>query len=101
MKTFADRLREDRRLVVLRLLEEQPQFCLNSSNVHMGLQHLKVPARRDDVITDIHWLRDQGLVVLEEVPDVTSLYLVTLTSRGHDVATGAARVPGVSHPHPR
>lgn len=101
MKTFAERLREDRRLVLLRLLSEQPQYRANSSNLHAGLHALAVAATRDDVITDIHWLRDQGLLRLDEVPEVPSMYICTLSARGHDVAEGAARVPGVSAPHAR
>lgn len=101
MKTFAEALREDRRLVILRLLKEQPQYRMNSSNLHAGLHHLAVASTRDDVITDIHWLREQGLVQLDEVPEVPGLYLVSLTTRGADVASGAARVPGISVPHAR
>jgi hypothetical protein len=101
MKTFAERLREDRRLVILRLLSEQPQFRMNSSNLHAGLHHLAVAASRDDVLTDISWLRDQGLLQLNAVPEVASLFLCTLTVRGKDVADGAAQVPGISRPHPR
>jgi len=101
MKTFTERLREDRRLVILRILSEQPGFRLNTSNLHAGLHHLAVAASRDDVLTDAHWLKDQGLVLLEPVPEVPSLYLCTLTARGGDVAEGHARVPGISHPSPK
>lgn len=100
MKTFADCLREDRRLVILRILSEQPGYRLNSSNLHAGLHHLGVAASRDDVVTDIHWLRDQSLLQLEDL-EITNLYLCTLTARGGDVACGNARVPGVSRPTPR
>ncbi|MEI7036449.1 ArsR family transcriptional regulator [Fulvimonas yonginensis] len=100
-KTFAERLREDRRLVMLRLLSEQPGYRMNSSNLHAGLHHLAVAATRDDVATDLHWLKDQGMVLLEPVPEVPSLYLVTITARGGDVAAGHANVPGISRPTPR
>jgi hypothetical protein len=101
MKSFAEKLREDRRLVILRLLSEQPQFRMNSSNVYLGLNHLGVLGTRDDVLTDLHWLKDQGLLRLDDVPEVPSLMLCTLTARGQDVSTGSARVPGVSVPHAR
>lgn len=100
-KTFAERLREDRRLVMLRLLSEQPGYRMNSSNLHAGLHHLGVACNRDDVITDLHWLKDQGMVIAEPVPEVDSLYLVTITARGNDVANGHASVPGISRPTPR
>lgn len=100
MKTFTERLREDRRLVMLRLLSEQPGYRMNSSNLHAGLHHLAVACSRDDVATDLAWLRDQSLVLLDTVPEVPGLSLVTITARGNDVATGNAAVPGISRPTP-
>jgi hypothetical protein len=100
-KTFSERLREDRRLVLLRLLSEQPGYRANSSNLHAGLYALGVPGNRDDVVTDLAWLRDQGLVKLETVPEVPGLHVASITSRGDDVAKGEAQVPGVSRPSPR
>lgn len=98
-KTFAERLREDRRLVLLRLLAEQLGYRANSSVLHAGLQHLAVAASRDDVLTDLHWLKDQALVRLQE--PVEGVLTVELSARGHDVAQGATVVPGVSRPSPR
>lgn len=100
-KTFTDRLREDRRLVLLRLLSEQPGYRANSSNLHAGLYTLGIAASRDDVTTDLHWLRDQSLVVLEPVPEVPELLIASITARGDDVANGVAIVPGVRRPGPR
>lgn len=99
MKTFAERLREDRRLVLLRLLCEQRGFFANSSILHSGLVHLGVQSDRDDVLTDLAWLRDQGLVTLNEA--VPGVEVATLTSRGKSVAEGMTLVPGVSRPSPR
>ena len=101
MKTFADRLREDRRLVLLRLLSEQPGYRANSSNLHAGLYSLGIVASRDDVTTDLHWLREQGLVQLESVPEVPELVIARITARGDDVANGGAIVPGVRRPGPQ
>jgi hypothetical protein len=101
MKTFTDRLREDRRLVLLRLLSEQPGYRANSSNLHAGHSTLGIAASRDDVTTDLHWLRDQSLVVLEPVPEVPELLIASITARGDDVANGVAIVPGVRRPGPR
>lgn len=100
-KTFTDRLREDRRLVLLRLLSEQPGYRANSSNLHAGLYALGIAATRDDVTTDLHWLRDQSLVRLESLPEVPDLVIATITPRGDDVVTGVAIVPGVRRPGPR
>ena len=40
-------------------------------------------------------LHEQGLLASEQVGTVL---VVTLSERGHDVATGRARVPGVARP---
>jgi hypothetical protein len=99
MKTFSERLREDRRLVLLRLLSEQKGYFANSSVLHAGLMHLGVASDRDDVLTDLHWLSDQNLVTLTiAVPGVE---VATLTTRGNSVALGHTLVPGVSRPGPR
>lgn len=96
MTTFAERLREDRRLVILRILSEQNGYTTNSSILHGGLAHLGVVSSRDDVLTDLHWLRDQSLVKLNTA--AAGVEVATLTSRGQDVANGHATVPGVSRP---
>ncbi|RPE81834.1 ArsR family transcriptional regulator [Vulcaniibacterium tengchongense] len=99
MKTFAERLREDRRLVLLRILSEQKGYFANSSQLHAGLHFLGVAADRDDVHTDLHWLADQGLMTLSQpVPGVD---VATLTTRGLSVAQGYTLVPGVSRPSPK
>lgn len=99
MKTFADRLREDRRLVLLRLLSEQSGYRSNSSILHSCLHALGVAATRDDVATDLSWLAEQSLVRLSET--VPGVLVAELAARGHDVVTGQAVVPGVSRPSPK
>ncbi|HDS1522152.1 hypothetical protein A7X89_11150 [Stenotrophomonas maltophilia] len=98
-KTFAERMREDRRLVLLRLLAEQNGYRANSSTLHAGLHHMAVAGSRDDVLTDLTWLGEQGLLrVSEAVPGVL---VAELTQRGQDVATGMTSVPGVRRPSAR
>lgn len=99
--TFANQLREDRRLVLLRLLSEQKGYRANSSNLHAGLYALGIVASHDDVATDLHWLAEQALVTLETLPEVPGLSIATITSRGEDVASGHAVVPGVRRPGAR
>lgn len=101
MKSFADRLREDRRLVMLRLLSEQPGYKLNSSNLHAGLDYLSIQCTRADVLADLRFLADNGLVRLNPLADIEGLYGVELTRAGRDVAQGHQVVAGVSTPAPR
>ncbi|WP_414499158.1 ArsR family transcriptional regulator [Stenotrophomonas maltophilia] len=97
--TFAERMREDRRLVLLRLLVEQNGYRANSSTLHAGLDHLAVAATRDDVLTDLTWLGEQGLVRTSEA--VPGVLVAQLTQRGQDTANGMTSVPGVRRPSAR
>ena len=100
-KTFAQRLQEDRRLVILRLLSEQTGYTLNSSNLHAGLDFLSIKCSRADVLADLRFLSDNGLVRLEPIEKIEGLYGVTLTHAGMEVSKGVQTVVGVSSPAPR
>lgn len=92
-------LREQRRLVMLRLLSEQTAYKANSAVLHSGLVFLGIASSRDDVRTDLHWLRDQNLLTITEV--APGVEVAALTGRGLDVVQGHAVVPGVARPTPR
>lgn len=91
-------LAEDRRLVLLRFLDEAPARALNTSVLHTALDAYGHVVSRDQVETDAAWLAEQGLISLESVGPVR---VATLTGRGSDVAQGRAVVPGVKRPGPR
>ncbi|PKM31743.1 MAG: hypothetical protein CVV07_01120 [Gammaproteobacteria bacterium HGW-Gammaproteobacteria-11] len=95
MSQFANYLREDQRLVLLRILAELPGYRSNSSVLSDFLQRYGHNASRDQVKTEIHWLAEQGLVQIE---DLQTVLIVTLTERGSDVAAGRSNVPGVKKP---
>jgi Fe2+ or Zn2+ uptake regulation protein len=95
---YADLKTSDLRLVVLRLLSEDPGYSTNDSILREALSGFGHTVSRDKVKTEVRWLEEQGLVTVEAV---TSVLIVRLTSRGADVASGAARVDGVKRPGPR
>jgi Fe2+ or Zn2+ uptake regulation protein len=99
MKSFADSLRESRRLALLQLLAQQPGYESNHSILHAALHGLGVPSGRDDIITDLHWLSDQGLVDLRE--PVEGVLVAALRARGQEVAHGAVIMPGIQRPSAR
>lgn len=92
---YADFLREDMRLVLLRLLCEMPAYRANSSVLAGMLHRLGHAPSRDQVKTELRWLEEQGLLTLEEAE---SVLVATLTERGQDVAERRAVVPGVARP---
>lgn len=92
---FARFLREDMRLVLLRLLDEMPGYTANSSTLAGALADFGFAASRDQIKTELHWLADQGALELTEVGPVL---VAKLVERGQDVAKGRATIPGVKRP---
>lgn len=93
--SFANFLREDQRLVILRILNELPGYTSNSSVIYGALTRYGHNPSRDQVKTELRWLEDQGLVTVD---DIDTVLVARLTERGADVATGRATVPGVKRP---
>lgn len=95
MTQYADFLRQDYRLVILRLLAETSGYRANSSVLTMALDNYGHTLSRDQVKTEMHWLAEQGAV---EISDVGPVLVAKLTERGQDIAAGRARVPGIKRP---
>lgn len=95
MSQFSDFLRQDQRLVMLRLLAELPGYTSNSSVLVQLLEQFGHVMTRDQVKTELAWLAEQGLVTTD---DAGSVLMAKLTERGADVAAGRARQPGVKRP---
>ena len=100
MKTFAERLLEDRRLVLLRILDDQVGRVANSSVLTWALEVFGHNVSRDYVRTQLAWLAEQGLVTVEVAAESNNgpVVLATLTERGRDVVRDKAAVPGVARP---
>lgn len=86
------RVIEDVRLVLLRLLSESPGYASNSSILDAALEDFGHHVSRDQVHTELSWLAEQGLLKVESISTVLR---AELTARGLDVARGQAHVPGV------
>lgn len=96
--SFAEHLAENRRLCILRILESAPSYRANESLLHTLVEEFGLTCTRDQVRTDLAWLRDQGFITLEQPAGV---YVARITERGLDVAAGRTTVPGVKRPAPR
>lgn len=94
-QSFAEFLRRDIRLVILRLLAEMPAYRANSSVLTMALERFGHSVSRDQVRTELAWLQEQGLVQCEEADVVV---VATITERGVDVSRARVTVPGVARP---
>lgn len=97
MKSYSQRMRETRRLILLRLLSEQNGYRANAASLHIGLHSLDgLTCSRDDVLTDLAWLAEQHLIDCEQTS--SGVTVATLLQRGQDVVDGNARVPGIAGP---
>lgn len=94
--SFQDHLKEDMRLVVLRSLSELPTYRSNSSVLHSFVTRYGHSFSRDQLRTELHWLAEQGLLVIEE--NLGAVLVVKLTERGVDVANGLVITHGVKRP---
>ncbi len=97
-KTFAEHVAEDRRLVILRTLENSGGYEANESMVAMVVRDFGHAVSRDQIRTDFAWLKEQGLLTIEEIATVQ---IATLTQRGLETAQGFAITPGVKRPSPQ
>ncbi|KGE77660.1 hypothetical protein [Halomonas salina] len=93
--SFRDVTAADQRLIVLQTLEEDPGYSHNEGVLRSVLGTFGHQVSRDALRTELAWLAEQGLIT---VSDAGSVQVAKLTARGQDVATGAARVPGVARP---
>ena len=88
---LVDRIAADRRLQILRLLAEGD----HSSEVLLAVV---LQAPQDLVRTDLGWLAENGLVVIEEIG---GLRFASLAQRGLETAAGVVATPGVAKPSRR
>lgn len=113
MTSFADRLQEDRRGAVLRILAAAEGHSLNEDLLTRELMRARYGAvTQDDMRGLLAWLQRQGLIEIERLAtpaahagsaagarsaDDGALWLAQATRAGRDVARGAEH-PGVAQP---
>ena len=95
MKTYADIQTEDRRLVILRVLQESTSYKANEFIVSTMLDNYGHSISNDRLRTDLSWLTEQGMI---EVDTVRGVQIARLSARGQDVAEGRTEVPGIKRP---
>lgn len=100
MSKLPELMNKNRRLAILRFLEEDTDYSLNTSVLQSALRAIGHGVSRDVVEADSAWLAEQGLV-MREVLDPVPITVLTITARGVDVAKGMAAHPGIDRPLPR
>lgn len=99
MSDYLRLLAEDRRLTLLRTLEQDPDYSVNDFVLKRALEQLGHGVSRDVLRSEIRWLEEQRLVRVK-VMDDGGIWIVTATEDGADVARGR-RHEGVARPAPR
>ena len=88
---------QDRRLALLTLLANSSGYKAGGPMLQLALAGIGHNVALDTVGGDMAWLRDSGLLSLD---NVGGIYIALLTPRGLDVAKGYTEVPGVARPRP-
>lgn len=97
MPDYAELTRQHARLAILRFAEGAPKYTTNASMLAQMLPRIGISYTRDQVVTELHWLAEQGMVTLE---DHGPILVATATVRGVEIALGVARHPDIQRPRP-
>lgn len=97
MSDYFELQRRHARLAILRFVEGAPQYSTNASMLAQLLPHVGINYTRDQVVTELNWLRDQGMVTLAAHGGIV---VATATMSGVEIAQGTGRHPDVQRPRP-
>lgn len=95
--SYADAIAEDIRLRLLQLLAQAPEYTQPEGVLGSALEGFGHRIGAVRLAAETSWLDEAGLAA--RLP-VGRTAVLTLTSRGLDVARGRAFVPGVARPAP-
>ncbi|WP_425091993.1 hypothetical protein [Tropicimonas sp. S265A] len=98
MTSYLDHMRQHARIAILRFLEGAPSYTSNASMLAGLLPQVGISYTRDQIVGELTWLEEQGLVSTKTHSD--DFVIATATQRGVEVATGVATYPGVQRPRP-
>jgi hypothetical protein len=97
MSGYEETLRREARLAILRFAEGAPKYTTNALMLVQMLHEVGIGYTRDQVVTELTWLAEQGLVTLE---DHGPFLVATAQVRGVEIAQGIARHPEIARTRP-
>ena len=89
---------EHERLSILHCLAAMDDYAANNSIIQGVCASYGNTMTIDKLGTQLHWLKEQGLVTLDHHESYT---IARITQRGLAVERGLATTPGVKRPGPR
>lgn len=90
--------RRHRRLSILLTLSASPEYRANDSLLCTVVNEFGIVSTRDQIRSDLVWLREQGFTTTR---DVAGAIVATLTEAGAEIAAGRRIDPGVAKPSPK
>ncbi|MEM1077442.1 MAG: hypothetical protein AAGI09_02845 [Pseudomonadota bacterium] len=96
--SYRETLSKHARLAILRFCEGAPKYTTNASMLSTLLPSVGIELTRDQIVTELHWLREQGMLELEETK--TGFWIATATVTGVEIAQGVGSHPGIQRPRP-
>lgn len=98
MADYAATVRKHRRLAILRHLEQVSGYTANASILRDVLNGVGVGSTFDQVITELAWLSENGMVLMNDHGDFV---IAEATMRGIEIARGEATHPEIQRPRAR
>ncbi|MCW8843358.1 MAG: hypothetical protein OQK00_08090 [Rhodobacteraceae bacterium] len=98
MSSYSDTLRKHARIAILRILEGAPRYTSNASMMQTILPAVGISFTRAQIVTELAWLEEQGMVETEEHRE--GFVVATATVRGVEIAQGIATHPEIQRPRP-
>lgn len=98
MAAYAATVRKHRRLAILRHLEQVSGYTANASILRDVLNGVGVGSTFDQVITELAWLAENGMVMMDDHGDFV---IAEATRRGIEIACGEATHPEIQRPRAR
>lgn len=95
--SYANTTSKHRRLAILRHLDDCSEYTSNASILTDVLAGVGLRSSRDQVTTELVWLKDNGMAVVQDFED---FIVVTATQQGLEVARGVTLHPGVQRRRP-
>ena len=96
--SYANTVRKHRRLAILRHLEACSDYTSNASILTDVLDGVGVGSTRDQVITELTWLNDNGFVTTSAKGDFV---IATITQSGVEIALARGTHPDIQRPSPK
>jgi hypothetical protein len=97
-ETYELHNRRHRRLSILRVLAGSGEYRANDSLLTTLVNEFGIVSTRDQVRSDLAWLKEQGFVT---VRDAAGVMVATLSEAGGEIAAGRRTDPGVAKPSPK